>query len=163
MMNGKSITVEICKYVALCACVSVMVLGLGWTLKEAGVYRNNKVNGKKTELAKAQIKTLSEAIECYKQKNGRYPPENDHKLAVYLVDDVEAGLIVKKGQYIDPWGGTYLYHLSAKLGLGSYPDTDANPQPFYLWSYGPNREDTDWGKNSKQPANRDNITNWPCE
>ncbi len=159
-MNTTQKMLTIFKQIASSLAIAALVLIFIWALKEFGEVRYRLVNKAKIKQSQEQLEALCKAIEEYKEQNGSFPPENKHRLAEFIAPVKGVDIVVRQDQFVDPWGRNYYYHLSSRLGLGSYPDRESQGQPFYLWSYGPDGRDDDWGKDTSQPANRDNITNW---
>ncbi len=103
--------------------------------------------------AKAEIAALESALEQYQQDMGVYPNGNIANVVVALSEDPGSQdwygpymefkeEQLEDGKFIDPWGNPYKY---------VYPGKH-NKYKFDLYSFGPNRNDDDGGK--------DDIKNW---
>lgn len=105
----------------------------------------------------AQIRQFEMALQMYQIDQGKFPPDGDENLFLYLSGDSSISgskfvyidtSFLKKADHLllDPWGNPYHYQLSFP-GFGDPIQAD-----FYLWSNGPNGID--------EQGEGDDIVSW---
>ncbi len=118
--------------------IMVVITIIGMIAAMVGIAVVKRLDEAKQQTAKAQIKTLENALDLYKIKHGRYP-RTDEGLQVLVTE----GLIKSKEVPKDPWGHDYVY---------IFPG-EHNRDYFDLFSYGAD------GTEGGEGVNAD-IGNW---
>lgn len=110
--------------------VVVIILGLLAGLVSVRVF--SYLNEAKVNKAKADLQTISNALELYRLDNGTYPSTEEGLRA--LIEKTESGVNWRDGGYLskksipkDPWGEEYVYKFDG--------------ENFSVYSKGPNRID----------------------
>ncbi|MCO4098912.1 MAG: type II secretion system major pseudopilin GspG [Gemmatimonas sp.] len=121
--------------------VVIVVIALLATFVAPNLFRN--VGDAKTATAKAQIESLSTALDTYRLDNGRYPSTAQGLAALWQKPTIDPPAnwrepYVRKAIPDDPWGRPYVY-----LGPGK-----ANPSGFDLATYGADGQPGGDGENA---------------
>lgn len=121
--------------------VVIVVIALLATFVAPNLFRN--VGDAKTATAKAQIESLSTALDTYRLDNGRYPTTAQGLVALWQKPSIEPPAnwrepYVRKAVPDDPWGRPYVY-----LSPGR-----ANPSGFDLATYGADGQPGGDGENA---------------
>lgn len=110
--------------------VVVIILGLLAGLVSVRVF--SYLKEAKVNKAKADLQTISNALELYRLDNGVYPSTDEGLRA--LIEKTESGINWRDGGYLtkrkipkDPWGEEYVYKYDG--------------ENFIIYSKGPNRID----------------------
>lgn len=84
----------------------------------------------KEDLAKAKMKSLSQACQAYKLRYDAYPP-----MLAQLIQPPDGEPLVKPDAIIDPWGQEYQYNPEGTNNGGYEPD---------IWVVRPNKQIGNW-------------------
>ena len=121
--------------------VVIVVIALLATFVAPNLFRN--VGDAKTATAKAQIESLSTALDTYRLDNGRYPSTAQGLAALWQKPTIDPPAnwrepYVRKAIPDDPWGRPYVYLAPGK----------ANPSGFDLATYGADGQPGGDGENA---------------
>jgi general secretion pathway protein G len=128
--------------------VVVLIIGLLTTVIATNLI--GRAEQAKVQLAKTQIKTLSDQLELYRLDNGRYPTEGQGLEALVRAPSSDPaprnyppGGYVKADALMDPWGTSYQYQQPGQH----------NTHSFDLYSFGPDGMEGGDGESA-------DIANW---
>ena len=115
--------------------VGALVLGIAVAASVGVVLLKGRIVDTKEMDARAELKTLRQALDLYKAQHGAYPT-TDQSLTVLIDRPGSRGYLAGPHALLDPWGAGFIYRS---------PGMQHSVDGFQLYSRGPNGIDEGGG------------------